>query len=194
MKNEVSVMITLCQNCPIQNWPKCTACCYQISEGLWMSNAPDPVVTPVLKLPDRFNTPLIHSDQSVVQENVRNLDAATDIPLCLSTNTKALSPYIVKLYGTYPSPKSHSQDIIMEYMSGGSLQDLMDNGKIFDQNEVLIIAYSVVKVLITLHQKGYVHGDIKVLAILCTFRTPYQYLRACMRHVHTFTIYHCIRY
>lgn len=50
----------------------------------------------------------------------------------------------------------------MQYMRWGSLQEVFDAGYVFGEDEIIIVAYSLLKALVFLQGRGYVHGDIKV--------------------------------
>lgn len=72
------------------------------------------------------------------------------------------SPYIVKFYDAYLDPQSGAAYLVLEYLRGGSLQDLMDRGATFHDQELLVVAYSVLQALSVLHARNIVHRDIKV--------------------------------
>lgn len=56
----------------------------------------------------------------------------------------AYCPFIVSLYDAY---KHQNQlRIVMEFMNGGSLQDLVDNGGSDDEELLAKIAYNVLRV------------------------------------------------
>lgn len=68
-------------------------------------------------------------------------------------------PFIVSLYDAY---KHQSQlCLVMEYMNGGSLQDLVEKGGSTDEELLAKIAYNVLRGLHYLHSQGKIHRDVK---------------------------------
>lgn len=68
-------------------------------------------------------------------------------------------PFIVSLYDAY---KQQSQlCLVMEYMNGGSLQDLVEKGGSTDEELLAKIAYNVLRGLHYLHSQGKIHRDVK---------------------------------
>ena len=53
----------------------------------------------------------------------------------------------------------------MESMNGGSLQSLLDAGHVFCEDDIAVVAYSVLRALELLHSKMITHSDIKVMFI-----------------------------
>ncbi|EKU20367.1 serine threonine protein kinase, partial [Nannochloropsis gaditana CCMP526] len=51
--------------------------------------------------------------------------------------------------------------MVMEYMNGGSLQDLVDKGGSRDEALLAKIAYNVLRGLSYLHSQGKIHRDVK---------------------------------
>ncbi len=56
--------------------------------------------------------------------------------------------------------------IVMEYVQGEELQEALDGGYLFSEEEVIFIAISILKALDTAHANGIVHRDIKPANIL----------------------------
>ena len=68
-------------------------------------------------------------------------------------------PFIVSLYDAY---KHQAQlRLVMEYMNGGSLQDLVEKGGSNDEELLAKIAYNVLRGLHYLHSQGKIHRDVK---------------------------------
>ena len=51
--------------------------------------------------------------------------------------------------------------LTLEFMNGGSLQNLLDEGKIFDLDEACILSYCALQALATMHKLNIVHRDVK---------------------------------
>jgi serine/threonine protein kinase len=80
----------------------------------------------------------------------------------VASSTASGSPYIVKFYDAYLDPQSGAAYLVLEYLRGGSLQDMLDKGATFQDHELLVVAYSVLQALSVLHARNIVHRDIKV--------------------------------
>ena len=52
--------------------------------------------------------------------------------------------------------------LVLEYLSGLSLQNMISSGKAFSQEEVLAIAYSVLCAMNRITELKFIHRDIKV--------------------------------
>lgn len=51
--------------------------------------------------------------------------------------------------------------LTLEFMNGGSLKHLMDDGKIFDLDEACVLSYCALQALSTMHKNQIVHRDVK---------------------------------
>lgn len=78
------------------------------------------------------------------------------------------SPHILSLYNAFVDPKSGMINLVIEYMDGGSLEDLVQQGGCRDEKVLADIAYQTVKGLCFLHANKSVHRDIKPANILCS--------------------------
>lgn len=77
-----------------------------------------------------------------------------------------LCPNIVRLYDAYSAKDQGSVCIVMEYMAGGSLQDLVDSGGTQNMVELATIAADTFRGLAFLHSQRQLHRDIKPANIL----------------------------
>ena len=78
------------------------------------------------------------------------------------------SPHILSLYNAFVDPRSGMINLVIEYMDGGSLEDLVQQGGCRDEKVLADIAYQAVKGLCFLHSHKSVHRDIKPANILCS--------------------------
>jgi hypothetical protein len=78
------------------------------------------------------------------------------------------SPHILSLYNAFVDPKSGMINLVIEYMDGGSLEDLVQQGGCRDEKVLADIAYQTIKGLCFLHNNKSVHRDIKPANILCS--------------------------
>jgi hypothetical protein len=78
------------------------------------------------------------------------------------------SPHILSLYNAFVDPRSGMINLVIEYMDGGSLEDLVQQGGCRDEKVLADIAYQTAKGLCFLHAHKSVHRDIKPANILCS--------------------------
>jgi hypothetical protein len=78
------------------------------------------------------------------------------------------SPHILSLYNAFVDPKSGMINLVIEYMDGGSLEDLVQQGGCRDEKVLADITYQTIKGLCFLHAHKSVHRDIKPANILCS--------------------------
>ncbi|KAH0645666.1 hypothetical protein KY285_033711 [Solanum tuberosum] len=89
------------------------------------------------------------------------------------TTLKAGCPYVVQFFGTDISIDNDNipiYNLFLEYASGGSLQDLINNSKRrmiqMSELEVGFYTYQLLKGIQHVHKEGWVHCDIKPANIL----------------------------
>uniref|UniRef100_K3WML9 mitogen-activated protein kinase kinase n=1 Tax=Globisporangium ultimum (strain ATCC 200006 / CBS 805.95 / DAOM BR144) TaxID=431595 RepID=K3WML9_GLOUD len=70
-------------------------------------------------------------------------------------------PEIVCLYDAFMNPNEGNVSIVVEYMDGGSLQDIVDTGGCKSESVLANISYRVLKGLQFLHSTHQLHRDIK---------------------------------
>lgn len=86
-----------------------------------------------------------------------NLSTLTDDP-----KAKAVAcPEIVCLYDAFMNPNEGNVSIVVEYMDGGSLQDIVETGGCKSESVLASISYRVLKGLAFLHSTHQLHRDIK---------------------------------
>jgi len=111
----------------------------------------------------------VASELKILYSNLAQIPQLGDTLIMANSNSNSNSnsEEIVKFYDAY-STNNNTVNIIMEYCSGGTLQDLIDRGG--SQNEIVLaaIAHSVAKGLLFLHHKNNIHRDIKPNNILLT--------------------------
>ena len=71
------------------------------------------------------------------------------------------SPHILSLYNAFVDPKSGMINLVIEYMDGGSLQDIADQGGCDDEPTLANIAVQALKGLLFLHENLQIHRDLK---------------------------------
>ncbi|KAA8523930.1 hypothetical protein F0562_010353 [Nyssa sinensis] len=84
----------------------------------------------------------------------------------LQVLSQCRSPYITEYYGSY----LHQTKIwiIMEYMAGGSVADLIQPGQPLDEMSIACILRDLLHAIEYLHNEGKIHRDIKAANILLT--------------------------
>ncbi|KAI5061305.1 hypothetical protein GOP47_0023810 [Adiantum capillus-veneris] len=93
-------------------------------------------------------------------------DEVEDIQREISVLSQCRSPYITEYYGSY----LHQTKlwILMEYMAGGSVSDLLHTGQPLDEASIACILKDLLHALDYLHNEGKIHRDIKAANILLT--------------------------
>ena len=79
-------------------------------------------------------------------------------------------PQMLSLYDAFTNPKSGMVNLVVEYMDGGSLQDLVMHGGCADEEVLADIAYQVLSGLSFLHSNNQMHRDVKPGNILLSCR------------------------
>lgn len=75
---------------------------------------------------------------------------------------------VLSLYNAFLDPKSGMINLVVEYMDGGSLEDLVRAGGCRDERVLADIAIQTLSGLAFLHRNKNVHRDIKPANILCS--------------------------
>ncbi|WOL07709.1 germinal center kinase 1 [Canna indica] len=93
-------------------------------------------------------------------------DDVEDIQKEISVLSQCRSPYITDYYGSY----LHYTKlwIVMEYMAGGSVADLLQTGPPLDETSIACILRDLLHAIEYLHNEGKIHRDIKAANILLT--------------------------
>ncbi|KAK8954364.1 Mitogen-activated protein kinase kinase kinase YODA [Platanthera zijinensis] len=93
-------------------------------------------------------------------------DDIEDIQKEISVLSQCRSPYITDYYGSY----LHETKlwIVMEYMAGGSVADLILTGPPLDEASIACILRDLLHAVEYLHSEGKIHRDIKAANILLT--------------------------
>lgn len=81
---------------------------------------------------------------------------------------KARCPNVLSLYNAFKDPHSGMINLVVEYMDGGSLEDLVKQGGCQDERVIADIAFQTLNGLAYLHKNKNVHRDIKPANILCS--------------------------
>ncbi|XP_024526385.1 serine/threonine-protein kinase 3 isoform X1 [Selaginella moellendorffii] len=93
-------------------------------------------------------------------------DEIDEIQKEISVLSQCRSPYITEYYGSF----LHGTKlwIVMEYMAGGSVSDLLETGNPLDELSIACIIRDLLHALDYLHSEGKIHRDIKAANILLT--------------------------
>ena len=70
-------------------------------------------------------------------------------------------PYVLALYDAFTNPKTGLINLVIEYMDGGSLADLVKAGGCSDEVVLTDLAGQVLEGLAYLHENKQIHRDIK---------------------------------
>jgi len=118
----------------------------------------------VISLQEPSKCHLLESEFYALYRNLTPLvthDAATGRIPC-----RAPCPHIVSFYGAFVAADEASLAFVMEYMDGGSLQDIVNTGGCSSESVLAKISYGVLKALEYIHARHIVHRDIKPSNIL----------------------------
>lgn len=91
-------------------------------------------------------------------------DEIEDIQKEISVLSQCRSPYITEYYGSYLNQTKLW--IVMEYMAGGSVADLIQPGQPLDEMSIACILRDLLHAIEYLHNEGKIHRDIKAANIL----------------------------
>ncbi|KAF2286043.1 hypothetical protein GH714_009891 [Hevea brasiliensis] len=91
-------------------------------------------------------------------------DEIEDIQKEISVLSQCRCPYITEYYGSYLNQTKLW--IIMEYMAGGSVADLLQSGPPLDEMSIACILRDLLHAVEYLHNEGKIHRDIKAANIL----------------------------
>ncbi|EEF29449.1 ATP binding protein, putative [Ricinus communis] len=91
-------------------------------------------------------------------------DEIEDIQKEISVLSQCRCPYITEYYGSYLNQTKLW--IIMEYMAGGSVADLLQSGHPLDEISIACILRDLLHAIEYLHNEGKIHRDIKAANIL----------------------------
>ena len=76
-------------------------------------------------------------------------------------------PHVVSMYDAFTSPSSGTVSVILEYMDGGSLQNIIDRGGLYDEPWLAKISSQLLLALKSIHGRNLLHRDIKPGKIPC---------------------------
>jgi hypothetical protein len=85
-----------------------------------------------------------------------------------ASNAAVRCPNLLTLYNAFVDSRSGMVNLVVEYMDGGSLQDLVKYGGCQDEMVLSDIAKQTLRGLAFLHANKNVHRDIKPANILCS--------------------------
>ncbi|GBG30514.1 Mitogen-activated protein kinase kinase 3 [Hondaea fermentalgiana] len=102
-------------------------------------------------------------------ENMAPIGYRDKAPL-LDTSTPAPCPFIVTFHDAFINPEMANVAMVVEYMDGGSLQDIIDGGGCENEDILSQIAYRVLRGLQFIHERHQIHRDIKPSNLLINHR------------------------
>jgi serine/threonine protein kinase len=94
------------------------------------------------------------------------LNAAHDKQKMTEKQLAELEKHLIQVIDVFYAPEEASVKIVMEYMNGGSCDDLMKRGELLDETALAAIAIGAINSLVALHAKQRMHRDIKPANVL----------------------------
>ena len=85
-----------------------------------------------------------------------------------ASQDKAAAPNLVKFFDAFTVPSAGTVNIVMEYMGGGSWEDIVERGGCQNEAILALMARQALQGLAFLHDNKQLHRDIKPANILCT--------------------------
>lgn len=79
-------------------------------------------------------------------------------------------PFIVTFHDAFMNPEMANVSMVVEYMDGGSLQDIIDAGGCDNEGVLSQIAYRILRGLQFIHDRHQIHRDIKPSNLLINHR------------------------
>jgi len=76
------------------------------------------------------------------------------------------SPNLVRLYGAFLNPESHTISIAIEFMDLGSLEDVIQRHGRLNEPSVAAITFQMLSGLVFLHDRRMLHRDLKPANVL----------------------------
>lgn len=86
----------------------------------------------------------------------------------ISVLSMCRSKYVTQYYAALLIPGTTRLWIVMEYMSGGALSELIQRFGPFEEDSIAVIMYDILRALQYLHGEGKIHRDIKAANVLLT--------------------------
>ena len=123
---------------------------------------------PTMRIVAVKNIPVYESDKR--HQMVRELKALYQnlVPISGDGSTTARGgiklgpcPQIVSFHDAFINPDEGNISIVLEYMDGGSLQDIVDTGGCPQESVLANVSYRVLVALAFIHDKHQIHRDIK---------------------------------
>ena len=111
----------------------------------------------------------LYSDVIAGNHSLQSPSCTTNLegsPNVLETVRTAKSPYIISFYDAYIDPEYGAVCLVLEYMNAGSIQNMLTEGRKFNEDDAAVVAFSVLHALIELHSRNILHRDIKPSNIL----------------------------
>lgn len=105
-------------------------------------------------------------------QKLREADDLEEIRTEIATQSGLDHPNIGKIFEFYEDAINREISIIMEYMSGGSVQELLNKKYVFEVEEVASILKKLVGAIGYCHKHGVVHRDIKPANMVYESKAP----------------------
>lgn len=180
MKNELQALTDLCRLINVGEdgvvQPRqttllaCRRCCKEygfenIEGNIWVAKTMIDIVGTPGQDPDTESSDAVVNNSK--QKFISNL--CTSLYELLDVGTSQLNgpmsrscPYLVKFIDSFPDSASDGQCLVLEYLRWGSLQECVNAGRVLNEVEIAVVAYSILSALVYMKEHNYIHRDVKV--------------------------------
>lgn len=108
-----------------------------------------------------LNFSLELEDVNAALPGIEEGDARLAVSTKSSASVYSRCPQVLALYDAFIDPTTGLMNLVVEYMDGGSLQDVVDHGGCSDEAVIADITCQVLLGLSFLHENNAIHRDIK---------------------------------
>src|SRR4051812_47780560 len=105
---------------------------------------------------------VVHPDISAHADFARSFDET------MSAAAALREPHLARIldWGSDAWNKHETRFVVVEQLTGGSLRDVLDRGRMLSPSQTLSVGLDVLRALDVIHRGGLVHGDVRPSTIV----------------------------